>query len=424
LKKSCQINKLRSELSVISSFKHGEKTRMKHPLLVALVGSALSSALITSTAVAQFVTTPAQKATAQRVAQAGVALDELSPNAPDSHTVKRGDTLWAISGLFLKRPWRWPELWGMNLQEIRNPHLIYPGQVLTLDKSSGRAILRAGSGGDTGLQTIRVSPRTRYSNLADAAIPTLSSQLLEPFLAEPALVDEASHNNAPRLIGSADERVVFARGDRVYARAARPEDLAATPTSPTRFRVYRNAVALKDPSTGQILAYEAQYVGEADLIRGEGTREVPGKDGKLVTEIVPATFDIISSKEEMRAGDRLLPEAKREFLTYAPRAPGKVIEGTRVMSIHGSAVARAGQNMVVTLNRGASDGLEVGHVLAIQKDGLLIADRTDPVRTEVKLPDERNGLAMVFKTYDKVAYALILNINDGVKVGDRLINPR
>ncbi len=408
---------------------------MKHPILVALMGTALSSALVMNNAIAQFVTTPAQKATAQRVAQAGVALDELAPDAPDNYTVKRGDTLWAISGIFLKRPWRWPELWGMNLQEIRNPHLIYPGQLLTLDKSSGRAILRAGSGNSDGLQTIRVSPRTRFSNLADAAIPTLSAQLLEPFLAEPALVDEASHNSAPRLIGSADERVVFARGDRVYARAQRPEDLATTPDAPSRFRVYRNAVPLKDPTTGQILAYEAQYVGAADLIRGESTREVPGKNGTSVTEIVPATFDIISSKEEMRAGDRLLPEAKREFLTYTPRAPGKVIEGTRVMSIYGagtravsdgnsSALTRAGQNMVISLNRGASDGLEVGHVLAIQKDGLSIADRTDPARTVVKLPDERNGLAMVFKTYDKVAYALILTINDGVKVGDRLINPR
>ena len=122
---------------------------------------------------AQFVTTPAQKATAQQVAQAGIALSELSPNAPDNYTVKSGDTLWAISRMFLKSPWRWPELWGMNMAEIRNPHLIYPGQQLYLDKSSGRAVLRARAGAGDPAETVRVSPRTRTSSLADASIPTL-----------------------------------------------------------------------------------------------------------------------------------------------------------------------------------------------------------------------------------------------------------
>jgi LysM domain len=378
-----------------------------------------------SNGLAQFVTTPTQKATAQRVAQAGVALDELAANAPDSYTVKSGDTLWGISGLFLKQPFRWPELWGMNLQEIRNPHRIYPGQVLVLDKSSGRAVLRARGGvGDT--QTVKVSPRTRYQTLADAAIPTLPANLLEPFLVEPILVDEASHNNAPRLIGSDNERVLFARGDRVYARASRAEDLPTEKTSPVRYRIYRNAVALKDPNTGQVLAYEAQFLGSADLASGQSVRQITGKDGKPAQEIVPATFDIVTNKEEMRAGDRLLPEPQRDFPTYMPRAPGKAIDGVRIMSTYGNTVARVGQNAVVSLNKGAADGLEVGHVLAIIKDGRTVADRTGNLgrAEEVKLPDERNGLAMVFRTFDKVSYALILQVNDGVKVGDRLVNPR
>ncbi len=376
-----------------------------------------------STATAQNITTPAQKATAQRVAQAGVALDELSPNAPDNYTVKSGDTLWAISGLYLKQPWRWPELWGMNLTEIRNPHLIYPGQQLFLDKSSGRAMLRARAGAG-GLQTIKVSPRTRSGSLADAAIPTLASNLIEPFLAEPLLVDEATHNNAPRLVSSENERVLFAKGDRVYARAVLPQDLATERNSPSQYRVYRNAVPLKDPTTGLVLAYEAQYLGSAELIRGQSLRQVTGKDGKPLQEIVPATFDIVANKEEMRAGDRLIPEPKREFATYTPRAPSKEIDGVRVMSIYGLGVARAGQNTVISLNKGAADGLEVGHVLAINKDGRTVTDSTISPRQELKLPDERNGLAMVFRTFDKVSYALILQINDGVKVGDRLINPR
>jgi hypothetical protein len=398
---------------------------MKHHssqrILAICLGAALSGGALTAT-LAQNITTPAQKATAQRVAQAGVALDELSPNAPDSYTVKSGDTLWAISGLYLKQPWRWPELWGMNLNDIRNPHLIYPGQQLTLDKSSGRAVLRARGAGDT--QTVRVSPRTRYGTLAEAAIPTLPSHLLEPFLAEPILVDEAAHLNAPRLVGADNERVLFAKGDRVYARASQAQDLPTNANSPLIYRVYRNATPLRDPTTQQILAYEAQYLGSAELVRAESVRDITDKEGKPAKELVPATFDIIGNKEEMRAGDRLLPEPKREFPTYIPRAPGRAIDGVRVMSIHGNAVARAGQNAIISLNKGAADGLEIGHVFAIIKDGRTVIDTTVSPRQEIKLPDERNGLAMVFRTFDKVSYALILQINDGVKVGDRLLNPR
>jgi LysM domain len=393
-----------------------------YPILTAAL---LCAALGIAPAWAQNITTPAQKATAQRVAQAGVALDELAPNAPDNYTVKSGDTLWAISGLYLKQPWRWPELWGMNLSDIRNPHLIYPGQVLTLDKSSGRAVLRArGSEAGGGVPTVKVSPRTRYESLADAAIPTLPSHLLEPFLAEPVLVDEAAHLRAPRIVGSDNERVLFAKGDRVYARAQQSQDLSIDKAAPSRYRIYRNATPLRDPNTGLVLAYEAQYLGVADIVRGETTRNVNGKDGKPAVEIVPATFDIVSNKEEMRSGDRLLPEPKRDFPTYIPRAPGKVIEGVRVMGMYGSAVASAGQNAIVSLNKGAADGLEIGHVLAIIKDGRTVIDTTVSPRQEIKLPDERNGLAMVFRTFDKVSYALILQINDGVKIGDRLINPR
>jgi LysM repeat protein len=422
---------------------------MKHPKTQHHTHRMLAWSLLTavlagsaSLATAQNITTPAQKATAQRVAEAGVALDELSPNAPDSYTVKSGDTLWAISGLFLKQPWRWPELWGMNLNEIRNPHLIYPGQVLTLDKSSGRAVLRAGAAAPGAIPTVKVSPRTRFETLADAAIPTLPGHLLEPFLAEPLLVDEAAHQRAPRFIGADNERVLFVKGDRVYARSSQPQDLSMAKDAPTRYRVYRNATPLRDPTTNAILAYEAVYIGSADIVRGESTREIVGKDNKESSsvsgfwrkitgkedrpsvEIVPATFDIVGNKEEMRAGDRLIPEPKREFPTYVPRAPGRAIDGVRVMSIYGNAVARAGQNVVVSLNKGSIDGLEIGHVFAIIKDGRTVIDNTVTPRQEVKLPDERNGLAMVFRTFDKVSYALILQVNDGVKVGDRLLNPR
>jgi LysM repeat protein len=381
---------------------------------------------------AQFVTTPAQKATAQQVAQAGVPLSELSPNAPDSYTVKPRDTLWAISGMFLKSPWRWPALWGMNLNEIRNPHLIYPGQQLFLDKSSGRAVLRTRAGTGESSETVRVSPRTRTSTLADASIPTLPAHLIEPFLAEPLIIDEAALLRAPRIVATQELRILLSRGDRAYARSQPAGDtesdlegnLSTAKGVSDKYRVFRNATPLKDPNTGLVIAYEAQYVGNAELVRGESVRDGTDKAGKAIKEIVPATIDITSSKEEMRIGDRLLPEPKREFATYTPRAPERRIEGARIVSIYGSAVVNASQNQVVAINRGKADGLETGHVLAIQKDGESLQDRTDPAKPQIKLPDERNGLLMVFRTFDKLSYGLVLQITDNVRVGDHLINPR
>jgi hypothetical protein len=393
-------------------------------LLGLALACATASTALTSPALAQFVTTPAQKATAQQVAQSGVALSELSPNAPDSYTVKRGDTLWAISGLFLKSPWRWPQLWGMNLQEIRNPHLIYPGQQLFLDKSNGRARLRMGSAGGIPTDTIKVSPRTRISALADASIPTLPPNLIEPFLAEPLIIDEATLLQAPRIVATQEGRVLLSRGDRAYARSQLDGDLSTAKGVSDKYRVFRNVTPLKDPNTGLVLGYEAQYVGDAELVRGESLKVGTDKDGKETQEIVPATIDIINSKEEMRVGDRLLPEPKREFRTYIPRAPEQVIQGGRIVSVYGSAVVNAAQNQVVVINRGKVDGIENGYVMAILKDGATILDRTTEAKDTIKLPDERNGLLMVFRTFDRLSYALVLQITDGVRVGDRLVNPR
>jgi hypothetical protein len=377
-----------------------------------------------------FPITPAQKATATQVAQTGVPLSELSPNAPDNYTVKRGDTLWAISGIFLKSPWRWPELWGMNLDDIRNPHRIYPGQQLYLDKTGGRAVLRTrqASNGGPPTDTIRVSPRTRFETMADASIPTLSPNAIEPFLAEAIIVDDATFSRAPRIVATQEGRVLLSRGDRAYARGeyvggvATGKPLSDAKGQPLDYRVYRDATALKDPTTQQILAYEAQYIGKAELMRGESVMQVEGKDGKAQTEIVPATIDIVATKEEMRVGDRLLPEPPRELVSYVPHAPATRITG-QIVSIYGNAVANASENQVVVINRGAKDGLERGHVMAILKDGERLADKTDSARPQIKLPNERNGLLMVFRTFDSLSYALVLQITDGVKVGDRFVNP-
>lgn len=373
-----------------------------------------------------FPITAGQKATATQVAQAGVPLSDLAANAPDEYTVKRGDTLWAISGIFLKSAWRWPELWGMNLQEIKNPHLIYPGQMLYLEKINGRATLRTrmSANGAVPTNTVRLSPRTRYENLASDALPTLKSHLIEPFLAEPVIVDENGLNAAPRIVATQEGRVLLTRGDRAYARGQAATVLLDEPGQKQKaYRVFRNATPLKDPVTAEVLGYEAQYVGKALLARGESTQESTDKDGKLRTDLVPATIDIVAAKEEMRVGDRLLPEPEQQFQSYVPHAPlGRI--NARIVSVYGSAVVNAAQNQVVVINLGTRDGIESGHVLAILSDGARVIDKTDDARPELKLPDERNGLLMVFRTFEKLSYALVLEITDGAKVGDRLVNPR
>ena len=340
--------------------------------------------------------------------------------------MKSGDTLWAISGLFLKNAWRWPELWGMNLSDIKNPHLIYPGQTLFLDTSNGRArlSLRAGTDAGTDLPTVRVSPRTRIENLNASALPTLQSHLIEPFLAEPMIVDELGLSAAARIVAAQDSRVLLTRGDRAYARGHAGYELQDEPAKAQQvFRVFRNATPLKDPVSGEVLGYEAQYIGKALLARSEGSQESVTADGKNRTDIVPATIDIVDAKEEMRVGDRLLPEPPPQLQSYVPHAPTSPIEA-RIVSIYGSAVVNAAQNQVVSLNRGSRDGIESGHVLAIMTDGARLVDKTDVKPTQLKLPDERNGLLMVFRTFEKVSYALVLDITHGVKVGDRLVNPR
>jgi len=369
--------------------------------------------------------TPGQKAVAEQVAQAGVPLSELASNAPDNYTVKSGDTLWAISGMFLKSAWRWPELWGMNLNEIRNPHRIYPGQQLVLERVNGRARLRmAGASGEgPPTQTIRVSPRIRYESLNDGTLPTLNASLIEPFLAEPIIVDENGLLSAARIVATQEGRVLLTRGDRAYARGNVETPLLDAPGKQQAYRIFRNATPLKDPSSGEVLGYEAQYVGKALLVSSESTQTVTDKNGKQSNEVTPATIDIVAAKEEMRVGDRLVAEPERELVNYTPRAPSGKVDG-RIVSVYGSAVVNAAQNQVVAINRGTRDGMERGLVLAILKDGERLVDKTDTRATMLKLPDERNGLLMVFRTFERLSYALVLDIRDGVKVGDRLANPR
>ncbi len=402
-------------------------------LLTAVCGAAPALAQTTAATAA----TASEQAVAQQTADKGIAVSELTPNAPHRYEVKRGDTLWGIAGLYLRRPWHWPQLWGMNLQAVANPHLIYPGQILYLEQQDGVARLRMGSSGSSGspgvagtprglgeLETVRISPRTRSESLKDTALPTLKPHLIEPFLTDPLVLDAGVLEVAPRIIATMDDRVLMTTGDRAYARGEASDPLRTEPGQPRIYRIVRQAVPLKDPLTQEVLGYEALYVGKAELVRGESTEEAADGKGGIMSEYVPATLDVLSVKEEIRAGDRLLPEPPRAFMNYTPHAPQGNIDA-RVVSIYGSgAVANAAQNQVITLNAGEHDGLQAGHVLNLMTQGDRIKDKTDPSRPTIKLPSESNGVVIVFRVFDRISYALILDVRNTVRVGDRLINPQ
>jgi LysM repeat protein len=348
--------------------------------------------------------TPGQRSTAQQVASAGVPLSELSPNAPDTYVVKKGDTLWDISTMYLVSPWRWPELWGMNMDQVRNPHLIYPGQVLSLEKVGDRARLRVGEPVGTSGEG-RLSPRVRSSALGGDGIPMIPLEKIEPFLNQAIVMNTDELAGAPRIVAAPEDRVLMTRGDLAYVRG----DLGTN----RNFRVFRQSVPLVDPTTREVLGYEGRYLGVAELTRRSST----AGSG----EVVPDTFTITSVKEEIRAGDRLSPVPPREFVNYVPHAPQGEMKG-QIVTIYGDAL-NAGQHQVVSLNKGLRDGMEVGHVLALWRDGQRVLDKTESRGTWIKLPNERHGYLLVFRVFDRVSYALILNVQHPVTRGDRFTEP-
>ena len=391
-------------------------------LRITAVATAIASVCITSfaaTPASQLSVSAQQRSTAQKVASQGIPESDLAANAPETYVVKRGDTLWDISRMYLKQPWRWPELWGMNLKTIANPHLIYPGQTLYLERKDGFARLVTSRSGED--DVIRISPRVRSESLSGNALPAVNQRLIEAFLVEPEVLGEGESEKAPRLVGATQERALLSPGDRVYGRSA--DNSLEMGQERQFYRVFRNAVPMKDPETGAILGYEAQYLGKAQLMAGERQETTLDVKGRQHTDPVPASLDVTSVKEEIRIGDKLLPMPRLQVTSYIPHAPDEHLQGS-VVSIYGSnSVANAARNNVIAINRGQADGVELGHVFRLMTRGARIKDKTDADQTVIKLPNEANGLAMVFRTFDKVSYALILEAKEGVKVGDALISP-
>jgi nucleoid-associated protein YgaU len=366
--------------------------------------------------------TEEQRQTADKYAQSGVALADLAPGAPEHYTVKSGDTLWGISTLYLKSPWRWPELWGMNRQEVSNPHLIYPGQMLYLVTGpNGRAQLKmagadgkppagaaapaTGSAADAGapaLPVVKLQPRVRdLGDVRSAPIPSIPNRLIEPFLSQPVVVGAQELAKYPRIVATPEDRVFLGRGDTAYARGIDDR-------SQTNFHVFRPAKPLYDPDDKlrkTPIAYEAQFLGSARVIRR----------GEV------STLTILDSHLEIGVQDRLIPILREPLVTYAPHRPVRPVDG-KLISVYGG-VNTVGAESIVTLNRGSKDGLEVGTVLSISRAGPTVLDRTVANKEFVKLPDERIGQMFVFRVFEDISYALVMTASGPIKVGDRFAPP-
>ena len=327
----------------------------------------------------------------------------LAESAPDRYVVVKGDTLWDISARFLRDPWRWPDIWGLNKDEIKNPHWIYPGDVILLDFTGMTPRLRLeGVDGATDWRLVitKISPTIRKQDLAESAIPSIPVDAIAPFLTKPLVIGEREMGAAPLLVAGPENRVVLSAGDTAYARGVVYED-------GTEWNVYRPGRDLIDPDTRELLGREAVHLGELKVTQfGDVSRVAITKS---VLEIAP--------------GDRLVKIVPAPVLPYIPRAPGKPIMG-KVIAGPNSSVTEIGPQMVVVLNRGAREGLETGNVLALYRDLPMVrpAGATDP-KERIKLPRERYGVVFVFRVFEKVSYALVMHTTRPVNLLDAVQTP-
>lgn len=316
----------------------------------------------------------------------------LVDNPPDRHIVVRGDTLWDISEKFLKQPWRWPEIWQMNKAEIKNPHLIYPGDIILLDYSDGNPRLRIAKQVDGKLQ-----PKI-YSEAVQQVIPSIPANIIEPFISQPLIIEPGADDSLARIVATQDDRLFLGNGDTAYA-------TGIADASVEKWNVFRRGKPLTDPDTGEVLAHEAFFLGNAKLVK-------PGE---------PATLRVTMAKEEMGRHDRLLPAPPPEIISYVPHRPEQPVSA-KVMSIYGG-VNEGGPSNVISLNRGKNDGLETGHVLALLRSRVATGQDEDGRRVTTQIPEERYALAFVFRVFDRVAYALVVESSKSVIIGDAARNP-
>jgi hypothetical protein len=376
---------------------------------------------------------------------------QLQDNAPDKYVVVKGDTLWDISGHFLKDPWRWPQIWNMNREEIKNPHWIYPGDLIVLDRSGAEPRLSLVKGGQGNLPTVKLSPGMRTTEISDVGIPPIPIRVIHPFLSQPRVVPLGALDDASFILGSNTDRYVLGTGDDAIATGGKP--------GVTHWNILRPGHALTDPVTGELLGYEVIYLGDA----------------RTLVEGAPQKIRITNAVEEILPHDKLVAADDSATFEYIPHAPDKEING-RIISAYGG-LTDSGVYQTVVINRGSRDGLEPGHVLAVYREGMaatLTKDEADRMKwvneksagvpeggawlysdvrclnqyskvtydqaadvrdnfrgtclgdsgeNAVKMPDAKSGLVMVYRVYDSVSYALIMQSDGPVYLLDTVRNP-
>lgn len=328
--------------------------------------------------------------------QALAAPLKVRADAPHRYVVVRGDTLWGIAGRYLHSHGQWPRLWRMNREQIRNPHWIYPGEVLVLRfDSHGEPYLSLER--DGAQREVKLSPHIRIED-QDQSIPSIPASLIEPFLKRPLIIDEVQFSQAPHLVAGSEEHMVYSKGDRLYAVGVKEKGL---------WQAYRPGPTLKDPETGEVLGFEAIYGGDLAV----------DKLGEV------QTLHVTSSSEEIQANDRLVQAPKQTFINYAPHNPEKKIHGRIISATNG--VAESAQYYNVAINRGTRDGVEVGHVFGIyrQGDAVETARNTRDLPVLAPMPTEQVGELFVYRVFEKVSYALVMKSQRSINIGDQIAPP-
>ena len=335
---------------------------------------------------------------------------QINPNAPLTYTVKRGDTLWGIATMYLRDPWDWPEVWYIN-PSIRNPHLIYPGDKLALAyDGNGRPQIRL-----VEASALRLEPRLRSTPIT-AAIPTIPYASIAAFLSRPTVLTKKEVREAPHIIAFRNDHVIAGSGHVVYIRGLGPTEHA-------RYSVVHISERLRDPDNGHVLGYLGIYTGTALI-------------SQPVTNPVRAV--LIDTARETLLGDKLISSDVQVPLNLEPRAPATQINGRVAWIVGDTGVSDlAGQYDIVVINRGSDAGLEPGNVLEVDTAGEVVRDTYggyggvlrhlgslgDSLAPRVRLPNERSGTLLVFKTYRKLSFGLIVGASDTIQVGDVVRNP-
>lgn len=321
---------------------------------------------------------------------------------PEQYTVQEGDTLWDIASIFLSDPWYWPEVWYVNPQ-VDNPHLIYPGDVLSLVDVGGQQRIM-----NSPVSAYRFSPQARITPI-DEAVQSIPYEQIAAFLSKGLVLEKSQVEQLPYVLAVRGDHLIGAAGNEIYVRGGTP---AATGT---RFSVVHIGEKLVDPDDGKVVGYQGIYVGEGALARGGD----------------PSTVTLSQTNREVLAGDRLVPETVDIPLNFFPKAPDFEVDGRIISVVDG--VSLIGQYQVVVMNLGARNGLAPGDVLTVFQEGAVIRDRYSNrsfvskrslfAGEKVKLPDEEAGTVMVFKVYDRIGYGLVMEATDAIRVLDAVRNP-